>query len=124
MRTRRSFHGHVHVFSKLSVKSTPLTCVHAHLQTVFVGAAGMPGKTAYMGWKEISEAKKGETAFVSAGSGAVGQLVIQIAKSQGLKVITSAGTGDEKVEYCKSIGADVAFNCELRNASYPVAATR
>jgi NADPH-dependent curcumin reductase CurA len=72
----------------------------------------MPGKTAYMGWKEISEAKKGETAFVSAGSGAVGQLVIQIAKSQGLKVITSAGS-DEKVEYCKSIGADVAFNCEL-----------
>jgi NADPH-dependent curcumin reductase CurA len=26
--------------------------------TVYVGAAGMPGKTAYMGWKEFSHAKK------------------------------------------------------------------
>lgn len=72
----------------------------------------MPGKTAYMGWKEISEAKKGETVFVSAGSGPVGQMVIQIAKRQGLKVITSAGS-DEKVAYCKEIGADVAFNCAI-----------
>ncbi len=71
----------------------------------------MPGKTAYMGWEEISEAKKGETVFVSAGSGPVGQMVIQIAKQQGLKVITSAGS-DEKVAYCKELGADVAFNCE------------
>ncbi|KAJ7300424.1 chaperonin 10-like protein [Mycena albidolilacea] len=37
--------------------------------TVFVGAAGMPGKTAFMGWKEFSHAKKGETAFITAGAG-------------------------------------------------------
>ncbi len=70
----------------------------------------MPGKTAYMGWKEIAEAKKGETVFVSAGSGPVGQMVIQIAKSQGLKVIASVGSA-EKVAFCKEIGADIAFNC-------------
>ncbi len=32
-----------------------------------------------------------------------------MAKVQGLKVIASAGS-DEKVEFMKSIGADVAFN--------------
>ncbi|KAJ7355252.1 hypothetical protein DFH08DRAFT_852009 [Mycena albidolilacea] len=77
--------------------------------TVFVGAAGMPGKTAYMGWKEYSHAKKGETAFVTTGAGPVGSLVIQLAKRDGLKVIASAGS-DEKVQFLKDIGADVAFN--------------
>jgi NADPH-dependent curcumin reductase CurA len=36
-------------------------------------------------------------------------MVIQIAKLDGLKVISSAGSS-EKVEFMKSIGADVAFN--------------
>lgn len=42
--------------------------------------------------------------------------VVQLAKLQGLKVIASAGT-DAKVNYIKSLGADVAFNyktsCQL-----------
>jgi len=77
--------------------------------SLFIGVLGMPGKTAYMAWKEYSQAKKGETLFVSTGAGPVGSLVIQIAKSQGLKVIASAGS-DEKVKFMKEIGADVAFN--------------
>ncbi len=35
--------------------------------------------------------------------------VIQLAKQDGLKVIASAGS-DEKVQFCKDVGADVAFN--------------
>ena len=34
---------------------------------------------------------------------------MQIAKAEGLKVIASAGS-DEKVEFVRSIGADVVFN--------------
>jgi hypothetical protein len=82
--------------------------------TAFVGAAGMPGKTAYFGWKEFSHAKKGETAFITTGAGPVGSMVIQLAKRDGLKVIASAGS-DEKVEFMKSIGADVAFNYKTTN---------
>ncbi|KAF9553410.1 NAD(P)-binding protein [Agrocybe pediades] len=67
------------------------------------------GKTSYYGWKEYSKAKKGETVFVSTGAGAVGSLVIQLAKRDGLKVIGSAGS-EEKVQFMKEIGADVAFN--------------
>ncbi|KAJ7116215.1 alcohol dehydrogenase [Mycena crocata] len=77
--------------------------------SVYVGAAGLPGKTAYMGWKEWSKAKKGETAFVTTGAGPVGSMVIQLAKLDGLKVIGSAGS-EEKVKFMKEIGADVAFN--------------
>ncbi|KAF8210835.1 alcohol dehydrogenase [Mycena galopus ATCC 62051] len=74
--------------------------------TVYVGAAGMPGKTAFMGWTNFSRAKKGETAFISTGAGI---MVIQLAKRDGLKVIASAGS-DEKVNFMREIGADVAFN--------------
>ncbi|KAH7926493.1 NAD(P)-binding protein [Leucogyrophana mollusca] len=74
--------------------------------SAYVGAAGMPGQTAYSGWKKYANAKKGETAFVSAGAG---RLVVQLAKRDGLKVIASAGS-DEKVQFLKEIGADVAFN--------------
>ncbi|KAJ7830640.1 hypothetical protein B0H14DRAFT_2806749 [Mycena olivaceomarginata] len=77
--------------------------------TVYLGAAGMPGGTAFVGWKEHADAKQGEVAFVTAGAGGVGALVIQLAKESGLKVIASAGS-EEKVEFMKSIGADVAFN--------------
>ncbi|GBE89547.1 Zinc-type alcohol dehydrogenase-like protein [Sparassis crispa] len=87
--------------------------------SAYVGVCGIPGmfqtfvifssKTAYMAWKEYAYAKKGEVAYVTAGSGAVGCLVIQLAKADGLKVIASAGT-DKKVAYLRELGADVAFN--------------
>ncbi|KAJ7152351.1 hypothetical protein C8R46DRAFT_1179224 [Mycena filopes] len=75
----------------------------------YVGAAGMPGQTAFVGWKEYSDAKPGEVAFVTTGAGPVGSMVIQLAKAAGLKVIASAGS-EEKVAFMKSIGADVVFN--------------
>ncbi|KAJ7622002.1 hypothetical protein DFH06DRAFT_1143404 [Mycena polygramma] len=77
--------------------------------SVYIGVAGMPGETAYMGWREYSDAKKGEVAYVSTGAGPVGSMVIQIVKQDGLKVIASAGS-EEKVKFMKAIGADVAFN--------------
>ncbi|SJL08755.1 related to reductase RED1 [Armillaria ostoyae] len=77
--------------------------------SAYVGVLGMPARTAFYAWKEYSKAKKGEVAFVSSGAGAVGSMVIQLAKLDGLRVIASAGS-DEKVEFMKQLGADVAFN--------------
>ncbi|KAJ7628587.1 hypothetical protein FB45DRAFT_41089 [Roridomyces roridus] len=77
--------------------------------TTYVGALGLPGKTAWAGWKEFSRPKKGETAFVPSGASAVCSMVIQLAKLDGLKVIASAGS-EEKVEYLRQIGVDVAYN--------------
>ncbi|KAH6871380.1 alcohol dehydrogenase [Coprinopsis sp. MPI-PUGE-AT-0042] len=80
----------------------------------YVGVCGMPGKTAYMAWREYSSAKKGEVAFVSAGAGPVGSFVIQLAKLDGLKVIGSAGSA-EKVQWMKEIGADEVLNYKEQN---------
>jgi len=75
----------------------------------YVGVLGMPGQTAYIGWKEFSKAKKGETVFVSAAAGGVGSIVLQLAKRDGCRVIASAGT-DDKVAWLRTLGADVVFN--------------
>ncbi|KAG6885213.1 hypothetical protein C0993_004773 [Termitomyces sp. T159_Od127] len=75
------------------------------------------GKTAFMAWKEYSHAKKvsrnedygtEEIDYQRATAGG-GELVIQLAKLDGLKVIASAGL-NEKVKFMEAIGADVAFN--------------
>ncbi|CAH1441258.1 unnamed protein product [Lactuca virosa] len=76
----------------------------------YTGILGMPGMTAYYGFYEICAPKKGEYVFVSAASGAVGQLVGQFAKLTGCYVVGTAGT-NEKVELLKTkFGFDEAFN--------------
>ncbi|GJJ73461.1 hypothetical protein EMPS_05819 [Entomortierella parvispora] len=76
----------------------------------YVSVLGSPGLTAYASLKDIGKPKAGETIFISAASGAVGQLAGQLAKVWGLTVIGSAGS-DEKVEYLiKQVGFDHAFN--------------
>lgn len=77
---------------------------------LFLGALGMPGLTAYSSFYEIGKPKRGETIFVSAASGAVGQLVGQLAKHEGLKVIGSVGD-DKKLDFItKDLGFDGGFN--------------
>ena len=39
----------------------------------FLGVLGMPGHTAYSGWKEFAHSKKGDIVFVSGGAGSYGQ---------------------------------------------------
>ncbi|KAJ2727169.1 hypothetical protein GGI07_000053 [Coemansia sp. Benny D115] len=75
----------------------------------YIGVLGMPAFTAYLGVVTLGESKAGETLLVSAASGAVGQVVVQLAKKRGLRVVGIAGS-DDKVEYVRSIGADAAIN--------------
>ncbi|HEY2177218.1 MAG TPA: NADP-dependent oxidoreductase [Caulobacteraceae bacterium] len=71
----------------------------------FLGVAGMPGLTAYVGLLKIAALKEGDVVFVSAAAGAVGQVVCQIAKLKGHTVIGSAG-GAEKSAYLSGLGVD------------------
>ncbi|KAL1694272.1 hypothetical protein GGG16DRAFT_47669 [Schizophyllum commune] len=84
--------------------------------SVYVGSAGMPGVTAYAAWNEYADVKPGDVVFVSTGAGAVGSLVVQIAKMAGCKVIASAGS-EEKVKFMKEIGVDVPFNYKTENTA-------
>lgn len=62
---------------------------------LFCYLKGIPGLTAYVGFYEICSPKKGETVFVSAASGAVGQLVGQFAKMAGCYVVGSASSKEK-----------------------------
>nr|ABW86885.1 pulegone reductase [Mentha x piperita] len=87
---------------KIQDKDVPLS--------YYVGILGMPGMTAYAGFFEICSPKKGETVFVTAAAGSVGQLVGQFAKMFGCYVVGSAGS-KEKVDLLKNkFGFDDAFN--------------
>ncbi|KAG0529267.1 hypothetical protein BDA96_05G083700 [Sorghum bicolor] len=79
----------------------------------YTGVLGMPGLTAYACFFEVGKPKKGDFVFVSAASGAVGQLVGQLAKIAGCYVVGSAGS-DEKVSLLKTkFGYDDAFNYKM-----------
>ena len=77
---------------------------------IFLGPLGMPGLTAWSSLYKIGQPKKGETIFVSSAAGAVGQVVGQVAKREGLTVIGSVGS-DEKLDFItKELGFDGGFN--------------
>ena len=71
----------------------------------FIGILGTTGATAYFGLLDVAEAKAGDIVFVSAAAGAVGSVVVQIAKAKGMRVIGSA-RGAEKCDFVRSLGAD------------------
>jgi NADPH-dependent curcumin reductase CurA len=76
---------------------------------MFLGAAGMPGLTAYVGLIKIAALKPGDVVFVSGAAGAVGSMVCQIAKLKDHTVIGSAG-GADKVKFLGEIGVDHAID--------------
>ena len=78
--------------------------------TMFLGPLGMPGLTAFSSFYDIGQPKKGETIFISAASGAVGQLVGQLAKHEGLKVIGSVGSDDKLAYIVNELNFDNGFN--------------
>ena len=71
----------------------------------FLGVLGVTGATAYFGLLDVASAKQGDIVFVSAAAGAVGSVVVQLAKAKGMTVIGSAG-GKEKCDFVRSLGAD------------------
>ena len=82
-----------------------------------IGALGMPGLTAYASLYEIGKPKKGETIFISSAAGAVGQIVGQIAKHEGLKVIGSVGSDEKLNRILKDLGFDGGFNYKKEKPS-------
>jgi NADPH-dependent curcumin reductase CurA len=71
----------------------------------FLSVLGITGATAYFGLLDVAAAKRGDVVFVSAAAGAVGSVVVQLAKAKGMTVIGSAG-GEDKCAFVRSLGAD------------------
>jgi hypothetical protein len=98
---REAFNAPAAMARKLDTRGLP--------PQAFLGVAGMPGMTAYVGLLRIAALRDGDVVFVSAAAGAVGQVACQIAKLKGHTVIGSAG-GPEKIAYLKEIGVDHAID--------------
>ncbi|MBU6398960.1 MAG: NADPH:quinone reductase [Verrucomicrobia bacterium] len=77
-------------------------------------AIALVGITAHLGLVRAAKVRQGETIFVNGGAGGVGSTVIQMAKALGARVLATAGT-DQKVEFCRKLGADVALNYKTHN---------
>ncbi|ORX68002.1 NAD(P)-binding protein [Linderina pennispora] len=78
-------------------------------QLVLVWQRAILSFAAYTGLMEVGKPKAGETILASSASGTVDQIVVQLAKARGLRVIGVAGS-DDKVGCTKCLGADAAFN--------------
>ena len=76
-----------------------------------VQAGGMPivFLTSYHLLKTRGHMQPGDTVLIQAGASGVGTVAIQLAKSWGAKVITTAST-QEKLDLARSLGADVTIN--------------
>ena len=77
----------------------------------FVGPLGVTaGLTAWVGLIRVAEVQSGDVVVVSGAAGAVGSVVVQLAKARGATVIGIAG-GPEKCRYLtESLGADAAID--------------
>ena len=82
-----------------------------------VGVLGMTGYTAYQGLLNVAGVRAGETVVVSAASGAVGQVVGQLAKIHGARAVGVAG-GPEKCAWCVGTGGFDAC-IDYKTATFP-----
>lgn len=87
-----------------------------------LGVLGMPGMTAYFGFLDVGKPEVGDTVVVSAASGAVGQVVGQIARIMGCRVVGTAGS-DEKVDFIvNELGFDAGINYKTEDVDTALAA--
>jgi NADPH-dependent curcumin reductase CurA len=81
----------------------------------YLGVAGMPGATAWIGLLHHCAPRAGETVVVSAASGAVGGVVGQLAKMQGCRAVGIAG-GPDKCRYAvEALGFDACVDYKAGN---------
>lgn len=79
-------------------------------------AAGVPENffTVWVNVFETCKLKAGEKFLVHGGSSGIGLTAIQLAKALGAEVFTTVGNED-KAAFCKSVGADHAFNYKTQD---------
>jgi NADPH-dependent curcumin reductase CurA len=71
---------------------------------------GVTGLTAYFGLLDVGQLKEGDTVLVSGAAGAVGSIVLQIAKLKGCRAVGVAG-GARKCDWLREeLGADDAID--------------
>ncbi|MEM8501212.1 MAG: NADP-dependent oxidoreductase [Pseudomonadota bacterium] len=89
---------------------TGLTTLPPEIPAEVVLAVLSPGLSAYYGLMTLGQPKSGETLVVSGGAGAVGSLVGQLGKAEGMHVVGVAGSGEKCRWMEDELGFDHAIN--------------
>jgi NADPH-dependent curcumin reductase CurA len=88
----------------------PVTEVEGVSPSVYLGALGMTGLTAWVGLEDIGRPQPGETLVVSAAAGAVGSVAGQIGKIKGARVVGIAGGPEKCALLTERLGFDAAVD--------------
>jgi len=93
-------------------KGDEVKCIDPTLAPISTGLGilGMPGRTAYFGFFDVGKPHTGETVVVSGAAGAVGSIVVQLAKLKGCKVVAIAGSEEKLAHLKNNLGADTCIN--------------
>ncbi len=78
--------------------------------SVYLGALGMTGLTAYFGLLDTGKLKPGDTVVVSGAAGAVGSIAGQIAKLKGAAKVIGIAGGPEK---CRTLTEELGFDAAI-----------
>ncbi|KAI1845928.1 hypothetical protein JX265_011176 [Neoarthrinium moseri] len=76
----------------------------------YLGPLGLAGMTAWNSFYGLVKPEKGQTIWVNAASSSVGEIVVQLAKKEGMKVIASVSSDDKLKYVTEELGADAGFN--------------
>ena len=87
------------IMNSTAIKLIPQT---PFSETWLLGAAGMPGITAWIGMMDICKPQAGQTLFISSAAGSVGSVAGQLAKLQGANVVGVVGS-KEKCAYVQDV---------------------
>ncbi|RLV48156.1 NAD(P)H-quinone oxidoreductase [Nocardioides mangrovicus] len=94
---------------QVAVPAGQLMAVPAGIDLVDAAALPEVACTVWSNVFMIAGLQPGETLLVHGGAGGIGTTAIQLGKALGARVVTTCGT-EEKVAYCRDLGADVAVN--------------
>jgi NADPH:quinone reductase len=104
-------------YAEYAIASANLTVVLPDEIDFDSGAAIITqGLTAFYLLKTIAQLKQGQSILINAAAGGVGTIAIQIAKILGASHIIATAGSPEKLDFVKSLGADVPIN--YRNANW------
>jgi NADPH-dependent curcumin reductase CurA len=88
----------------------------------WLSVLGTTGITAYVGIHDIGRVRAGDSVLISAATGAVGGVAVQLAKAAGARVVAIAG-GEDRIDHAvRVLGADVAL--DYRDPAFPESLAR
>ncbi|HET9828263.1 MAG TPA: NAD(P)H-quinone oxidoreductase [Nocardioidaceae bacterium] len=94
---------------KVLVPAGQVMPVPAGVDLVSAGALPEVACTVWSNLFMVAGLRREETLLVHGGAGGIGTFAIQLAHALGARVVTTAGSA-EKLEVCRSLGADVTVN--------------